>query len=95
MPVNGEGVVGVAGSRDQAESVAATTGDGDDSQRGNGTSHIAALAIDESRIGGGNESSRGGRDVVPVREGDNCVLVVNIVSGAREEMRETRAGRFS
>ena len=84
MSVDGEGIIGVAGSRDKAESVATATGDGDDGQWGNWTSDITTLAIDKGRIGGGNKPSGRGRDVVPVRECDNRVLVVDVVAEVGE-----------
>ena len=79
MTIDGKGEVGIARGRNKTETVARPAIDRDYRQRSQGAIKIATLAVDESSVGGGHKSGRWSRDVVPVSEGDDGCLVIDVV----------------
>lgn len=84
MSVDGENEVGIARDGYKAEAIARISIDHDDCQWSDWAVEEATSAINERSIWSRNESSRRSRDMIPVRERDNRVLVVNVISGASE-----------
>lgn len=83
MSIDGESVRRVARERNEAHAVAAVWADGDDRERNDWAASIATLTVDESgdRRRGGPVQRRS-RLMIPVRQGDDGVLVINIVAGS-------------
>lgn len=81
MSIDGESVRRVARERNEAHAVAAVWADGDDRERNDWAASIATLTVDESgdRRRGGPVQRRS-RLMIPVRQGDDGVLVINIVA---------------
>ena len=67
MAIDREGVVRIAGNRDETESVTAVAIHDDGRERSNWTASIAAFSVDQGGVGSGDESSRGGGSVIPGR----------------------------
>ena len=79
MTVDGKGEVGIARGRNKTETVACPAVDRDYGQRSQRATKIATLAVDEGRVGGRHKSGRWSRGVVPVGEGDDSGLVIDVV----------------
>lgn len=79
MAVDGKGEVGIARGGDKAEAITRPTIDGDHRQRSQRAVKIATLTVNEGRVGGGYQSSRWSRDVVPVGESDDSCFVIDVV----------------
>lgn len=65
MAINRKRIVGIAGNRNEAESILDTLQYPDDSKRTGGATGIAALSVDQRSIGCRNETSLWCRDMIP------------------------------